>query len=69
MSQPSRWLAVVTYRTDSGLVTVEHDIEELEEIQDLVEAGPSWFAISGIKITLQRDLGYERLTIEQAEAL
>lgn len=69
MSETSRWLAIVTYRTDSGPITVEHNIEELEEIHDLVEAGPSWFAISSIKITLQRDLSYEHLTIEEAEAL
>lgn len=40
-----RWSAVVHYRSDSGLVEVPHDIEELAELQDLVERGPDWNAI------------------------
>ena len=37
-----RWLVVLTYRTEHGPVEVEHFVEELEEIHDLVEAGPDW---------------------------
>jgi hypothetical protein len=36
----TRWLVIVTYRTNkAGLVDVEHNIEELEELQDLIERG------------------------------
>ena len=63
-----RWIATVHYRTESGLVDVEHDLEELEELQDLVERGPNWDAIDRIDIV--RADGRERaLTVEEANRL
>lgn len=62
----SRWKAVIYYRSaDLGLVDVEHGIEELEELQDIVERGPDWNTIDRITITLDRACN-EGLTIEQA---
>lgn len=65
----SRWLAKVTYRADAGSVEVLHDIEELGEIEDLVEAGPHWDTIISIEIELQRPADGGMLTVEAAERL
>jgi hypothetical protein len=59
-----RWHAVVTYSTDSGPLAVEHDMQELEELHDLVEAGPCWSTIIDIRITFVGTLA--RQTVEQA---
>lgn len=67
MSNPSsRWHAVATYRTKTGPLDVHHDIEELDELRDLIEAGPDWNAIIDIRITLAR-VCTPGLTVEQAE--
>ena len=63
----NRWHVVAWYRTDSGLVDVEHDIEELAELQELIERGPNWLALERIDI---RYRGVPvKLTIEEAEKL
>jgi len=63
-----RWIATVYYRTDNGLIDVQHDIEELEEIQELVECGPDWNTIERVDIVLS-DKRYASLTVEQSEQL
>jgi hypothetical protein len=40
-----RWHAVVHYRTENGAPEVEHDLEELGELHDLIELGPHWDTI------------------------
>jgi hypothetical protein len=64
-----RWLATITYKSESGLVPVEWDIIELDEIAELVEAGPDWNTIEKIEIVLTRKQHGEIITIEQAEKL
>ena len=32
-----RWLAIVKYRTNAGVNEVDHQFEELFELQDLIE--------------------------------
>jgi hypothetical protein len=64
---PLRWLATITYRTDSGPTDVDHAFEELDELHDLVEAGPSWDCIETITIRLNPRRPQPRLTIEEAE--
>jgi hypothetical protein len=44
-----RWIVVIHYRTNDGLVDVEHTVEELEELSALVERGPNWFTIEQSK--------------------
>lgn len=63
-----RWTAVVTYRTNNGPVDVEHEIEELEDLHDLIERGPDWNTIVSIVITYNRQ-HYDGLTVEQSEEL
>jgi hypothetical protein len=53
----TRWKATIHYRTNAGPVDVEHDIEEIEELQDLVELGPDWNAIDRIEIILRQSSG------------
>ena len=48
----ARWLATINYITDAGVLPVEHDIEELGEIEEIVERGPDWNAIESIVIRL-----------------
>lgn len=61
----NRWLATIYYRSDDGGIDVEHDIEELDELQDIVERGPDWHTIDKIVVVLQRSVSGE-LTLEEA---
>lgn len=54
MAHSKRWNIAVTYRLPDGNSSVEHGIEELEELQDLIEMGPNWNAIQEIRISLSR---------------
>ncbi len=63
-----RWHAVITYRTEAGPLSVEHDFEELEGLHDIVERGPSWDCIADIIVTLAQP-SYPNLTLEAAEKL
>ena len=63
-----RWIATVFYRCESGLIDVQHDLEEIEELHDLIERGPHWDTIDHIHI-VRSDKHYEALTVEQAEEL
>jgi hypothetical protein len=62
-----RWLAVVTYRAEVGPVEVDHHLEELEELQDLIERGPDWNTIISIVVTLNPERAvYPGDTVEAA---
>ena len=63
----ARWLATINYITDAGVLPVEHDIEELGEIEEIVELGPDWNAIESIVIRLARRHGH--VTVEEAREL
>jgi hypothetical protein len=64
----ARWIATVHYRTSDGLVDVQHDLIEIDELQDLVERGPHWDTIERIGIV--RATGCDRqLTVEEAAKL
>lgn len=63
-----RWSAVIYYRTEQGVIDVQHDMEEIHELQDIVENGPHWDTIH--LITIVRTDGADRkLTVEEAERL
>ena len=68
MNEQSRWHATIYYRSETGGVDVDHDIEEIEDLHDIVERGPDWHAIDKIVITLARPVA-EPMTIEQAAEL
>lgn len=60
-----RWKMTVWYRTDAGLIDVDMDIDELVEVDHLIEAGPSFYAIDRIEIRLAEP---SKQTIEGALA-
>lgn len=64
----ARWIATVFYRADLGLVDVQHDLLELEELHDLVERGPHWDTIDKIEI-VRADSRENGLTLEKAQRL
>lgn len=64
----SRWHATIYYRSETGGVDVDHDIEEIEELHDIVERGPDWNAIDKIVVTLSLTAS-EDMTIEEAATL
>lgn len=47
-----RWTVVVYYQTDHGMVDVEHLVEELDMMHDLIERGPDWNTIDRIEVRL-----------------
>lgn len=65
-----RWHADVHYRTDTGATVVEHDVEELGDLELLIELGPMWDTIIKIEITHQRPtIDQPGITVEEAERL
>lgn len=65
LGEPPRWTAVLHYRSDAGPIDVEHQFEEMDELHDIVERGPSWTALEKIEIRLTRE---HHQTIEGALA-
>lgn len=61
-----RWIAVVTYRSESGPIDVIHEFEELYEIHALIEAGPDWSCIADIRISLSEQRRADYGTLEAA---
>jgi hypothetical protein len=49
-----RWRAVVYYRTQMGVVDVEHYFEELHDLHELVEQGPDCNTIKRIEVSPRR---------------
>ena len=45
-----RWIATATYKTNTGLVSFTHNFDELEELHDLIEAGPDWTTLDKIEV-------------------
>lgn len=62
-----RWEAVITYRTDNGLIDVPHMFEEFDELGVLVENGPDWNAIDHVDVRLIRRSLPDDYTVEDAE--
>lgn len=62
-----RWQATAVYRTSAGSLDVTHDIEELDELQNLIERGPDWNALERITIVLARRSEPETFTVEDGE--
>ncbi len=64
---PKRWTAIAWYRTDAGLVDVEYQVEELDELHMLIERGPDFHALERIEIRHTSN-PQPTLTIEQSLA-
>ena len=62
-----RWIATMTYNSlNNGPIDVEHHVEEISEIEDLVENGPDWNSLIDIKIILNPKMKSDYSTIEEA---
>ena len=61
-----RWNVTITYRCDSGDRDEVRAIEEMSELHDIVERGPSLYAIKQILIEPAGRCG--PVTVEDAEA-
>lgn len=64
-----RWIVTLYYRSEAAkVVDVEHHIEELGEIEDIVEHGPDWNTIIEGRIRLNPNRRTaEGLTIEESQ--
>ena len=52
VNEPIRWNVRIVYNTEDGDDAIEHKVSEIGEVHDLVEKGPSFYAIREIVITL-----------------
>ncbi len=62
-----RWTAEIKYRHNDGIRSRHVSMHELEELHDIVEAGPNFYAIAEIRIAPARLS--DAVTVEQAEAM
>ncbi|MBN9070625.1 MAG: hypothetical protein J0H34_03290 [Rhizobiales bacterium] len=49
-----RWRAVIEYRTDEGLESVDHYFEEISDLHLIIEHGPDWNRLIRCVVTLNR---------------
>ena len=63
MNEP-RWTVKITYRHDDGPRTTTFKVEELFELQDIVECGPSFYSIESI-VVMPSDR-CPKVTVEEA---
>ena len=68
MSDIMRWTATVFYRTNSGLASIEQHLSELEDLHDLVEAGPHFDTVEQIVVRRTAPM-IPDLTVEGAAEL
>jgi hypothetical protein len=67
LHQPKRWKVIIEYRTDTGRLTVEHLLEEISELHQVIEKGPDWNTLIRCTVTLNRpDGGTEQTSSEDA---
>ena len=53
MSEPDlRWIVTIVYRGDLGLIDVEHHVEEIADVHDMIERGPDWNCLERVEIKL-----------------
>ena len=49
----TRWVATVVYRSEAlGLLDVEYDFTEIDELSSIIENGPDWNSIERIEMRL-----------------
>ena len=68
MEDQGRWKVTLIYRSKVGPVDVEHFVEELDEIADLIEAGPDWNSLIEGRFELARRSEAKSFTVEEANA-
>jgi hypothetical protein len=62
-----RWKAVIEYRSDEGVTSVEHYFEEISDLHLIIEHGSDWNLLIRCTVTLNRpDDGEEQNSVEKA---
>ena len=62
-----RWRAVLEYRTDRGLESIEHFFEEISDLHMIIEHGPDWNHLKCCTVTLNRpDIGEDQNSMMKA---
>lgn len=51
-NDPPRWIANITFRTEAGPVTDTQFFEEMEELHNIIEEGPNFYAIESVTLTI-----------------
>jgi hypothetical protein len=64
-----RWTVTLTYYHGDGSRSSTINIHELYELQDIVESGPSFYAIESIVIGINTDADHPKVTVEEAANL
>ena len=64
-----RWHVTLIYRTENGPLDIEHHIDEVADVDDLIESGPHWDTLIECKIVRINHVHSETLTVEGAEQL
>lgn len=64
-----RWHVTILYRHNDGLVDIEYDLAEIDQLNALIERGPHWDTIVEIKIVRVNHNESVTLTVEEAEQL
>lgn len=59
-----RWKVTLIYRSEHGQLDIEHFVEELSEIEEIVELGPDWNTLIEGHFSLIRRSGPLDLTVE-----
>jgi hypothetical protein len=59
-----RWVVKLTYRCGEGPRSITLKVEELSELQDIVENGPSYYAIESIMVVPSERC--PKVTVEEA---
>lgn len=64
-----RWIADIVYNTENGPLVVTHDVDEIDELQNVVERGPSFETIEHVIVRYARNIERDKLTVEEAAKL
>jgi hypothetical protein len=52
-----RWRAVIEYEHQNGPIVIEHFLEEISDLHNIIERGPEWSTLVRCTVTLNRDDG------------
>ena len=50
--EPLRWRAVITFNTNDGVISDVQTFEEIEDLHQIIEDRPNFYAIRDIVITI-----------------
>lgn len=64
-----RWIVTATYNSSvHGHIEIEHHVDEIQDVHQLIENGPDWNTLVDIKIVLNPKIRSNYSTIEEAAA-